>query len=474
MKRIKNPPRIAAPLRILRQDIIGKPSNLQALTSNKPSIIAVMGLTMTSIHEYREQHTVDTLLNRITGKPRKVSGRAHQLQYTESVPEPNRKLLLGFYRSLVTEDLSVGRRSVLLGNMYRVCIWIKHRPFSKMTRSDVIDLVELIKNRRVTRNVKRLPKRPYAPQTIESYKISIKKFWRWLKNPGLTPDILKEIPYPPEVSWIRRKKGKNALLPKDIWSPDEVNKMAALASSERDRAFILCLFGSGCRIGEFLPLKRSDIEFDRYSAQILVNGKTGPRRVRLTPAGSVALAAWLDVHPNKARDAPVWINIQIRRNIPKRHLSYDWARSMLIDIAKRTEIAKHPNPHRMRHSLATFYAPRLTEAVMNEHFGWRQGGRTAAIYTHLSGKQVDDQILSVFGKKNIDPQSNKAVDVTKCHRCGLTNTPTSIQCGKCGFPMSEEASLELHTRRERADKVMDALISNPEFMELMKKFLSKK
>lgn len=428
---------------------------------------------MTSIHEYREEHTVDSLLKRIKGVPRKVSGRAHQLQYQEAVPEPNRRLLLGFYRSLVTEDISVGRRGVLTGNMYRVSIWLKHRPFSEMTRSDVIDLVEFIKNRQIKPNGRHILRRPYAPQTVESYKISIKKFWRWLKNPDLTPDILKEMPYPPEVSWIRRKKGKNALLPKDIWSPDEVNKMAALASSERDRAFILCLFGSGCRIGEFLPLKRSDIEFDRYSAQILVNGKTGPRRVRLTPAASVALAAWLDVHPNKARDAPVWINIQIRHTIPNRHLSYDWARSMLIDIAKRSEIAKHPNPHRMRHSLATFYAPRLTEAVMNEHFGWRQGGRTAATYTHLSGKQVDDQILAVFGKKKVDALSNQAVDVVKCHRCGLTNTPTSTQCGKCGFPLTEDAARELHDRRDKADQLMDILVSNPEFVELMKRFLSK-
>jgi integrase len=89
------------------------------------------------------------------------------------------------------------------------------------------------------------------------------------------------------VSWIKRRKSKNGLLPKDIWAPEEVNKVASLASNMRDRAFILGLFGSGCRIGEFLSLRRKDVIFDKYTCQISVDGKTGSRRIRLTPAASV-------------------------------------------------------------------------------------------------------------------------------------------------------------------------------------------
>jgi ribosomal protein L37E len=240
----------------------------------------------------------------------------------------------------------------------------------------------------------------------------------------------------------------------------------------RDRAFILGLFGSGCRIGEFLPLRRKDVVFDEYGCHVLVDGKTGSRRVRLTPAASVALAAWLDVNPGKQPDAPVWINIQVRHVIPDRHLSYDWAHEMLRGLARRTGIGKPIRPHLLRHSLATYYAPRLTEAVMNEHFGWRQGGRTAAIYTHLSGKQVDDQILAAFGKKKIDPETNMAVDVVRCLRCGLENVPTSVQCGKCGFPLSDEAARKLLQRRQMADAILDRLTSRPEFVEAVGEMLT--
>jgi ribosomal protein L40E len=260
-------------------------------------------------------------------------------------------------------------------------------------------------------------------------------------------------------------------LPKDLWTPEEINRVASLVSNSRDRAFILGLFGSGCRIGEFLRLRRRDILFDQYSAQIVVDGKTGPRRVRLTPAASVALAAWLDVHANKDPEAPVWINIQVRREIPSTGLSYHWAHHMLRDLAQRAQINKPIRPHLLRHSLATYYAPRLTEAVMNEHFGWAQGGRTAAIYTHLSGKQVDDQILSIFGKKKVDQESGQVMDVVRCLRCGLNNPPSSVQCGKCGFPLSDEAALRLMDRRQQADGLMDSLMRDPQFVEAVREAL---
>ena len=420
---------------------------------------------MTNIYLHSEDRTLATVLARIRGEPVKQRQDLEPM-YREAVPEPNRSLLLRFHRSLVTEELCLGRICVLMGNMYRVSIWLNHKPFEELTKDDLIDLVERIRRMKVKRNAKAVVREGYAEQTIESYKITLKKFWKWLR-PQENPDQV-----PSEVSWIRRKKAKNGLLPKDVWTPEEVNRVAGLASNMRDRAFILGLFGSGCRIGEFLPLRRKDVVFDEYSGQILVDGKTGSRRVRLTPAASVALAAWLDVNPGKQPDAPVWINIQVRRVIPDRHLSYDWAHEMLKGLARRAGIKKPIRPHLLRHSLATHYAPRLTEAVMNEHFGWRQGGRTAAVYTHLSGKQVDDQILAAFGKKKIDPETNVAVDVVRCLRCGLENVPTSVQCGKCGFPLSDDAARKLLQRRQMADAILDRLTSRPEFVEAVEEMLT--
>jgi integrase/ribosomal protein L37E len=427
---------------------------------------------MGNIYLHKEDRTVKTLLDRINGQ---VVMQRKDLapMYAQAVPEPNRSALVAFYRSMVTDELSLGRICVVLGNLYRVSIWLNHRPFEELSRDDLAELVERIRHIRLKRLAKATLGDVYAEQTVESYKIAIKKFWRWLKNPDASPEELRSAEYPPEVSWIRRRKSKNGLLPKDIWTPEEVNKLASMAGSTRDKAFILGLFGSGCRIGEFLPLKRKDVLFDEYSAQLLVDGKTGSRRVRMTPAASVAMSGWLDVHPNRSPDAPVWINTQACQEAPKGHLTYDWAHEMLKRLGKRAKIDKPIRPHLFRHSLATHYAPKLTEAVMNEHFGWRQGGRTAAIYTHLSGKQVDDEILAVFGRKQDDVQVNKAIDSIACLRCGLKNTSSSLQCSKCGFPLSDEAAKQLYQRRQQADHIMNAVTKDPDFQEAFKKAVQK-
>jgi len=421
---------------------------------------------------HQEDRTIATLVARIKGEPINRGRRDVDPMYEQPVPEPNRSKLLDFYTSLITEELSLGRVSVLLGNMYRVSIWLDHRPFEQLTRTEIAELIDKIRCMRIKRRAKAVVLEAYSEQTVESYKMTLKKFWRWLKNPGLMPEELKQAPYPPEVNWIKRKKSKNNLLPKDVWTPDEVNKMANVAGSTRDKAFILGLFGSGCRIGEFLPLRRKDAAFDAYSCQVLVEGKTGSRRIRLTPTASLALAAWLEIHPNNNPQAPVWVNVLSSDGVPTKQLTYDWANEMLRRLARRAGIIKPIRPHLMRHSLATYYAPRLTEAVMNEHFGWRQGGRTASIYTHLSGKQVDDQILAVFGKKNIDLQDNKAVDIIRCQRCGLENTPSSMQCGKCGFPLTDEAARTLLERREKADEIMNLIVEHPEFKALLAKIVN--
>jgi len=421
---------------------------------------------MRGIHARKEEAGLGSVLARIQGHALTFT-RGTRPVFSEEVPEPNRATLLGFYRSMVAEGLTTGRIYCLLGIMYRLSIRLGHKPFLEVTRDDLIDLVEDIKHSRSKRRGSVMIQEAFSEQTVETYKTAMRKFWKWLK-PCEDPEEL-----PPEVRWIKLGRNMNRLLPKDIWTPEEVTKVASLAGNARDRAFVLGLFGSGCRIGEFLPLRRKDVVFDAYSCQAFVDGKTGPRRVRLTPAATVALAAWLDVNPNKSQDAFVWTDILLRGVLPTKHLTYDWAYTMLQSLTRRAGLNKPIRPHLLRHSLATYYAPRLTEAVMNEHFGWRQGGRTASVYTHLSGKQVDDQILAVFGRKKVGPETDRAVDVVRCWRCGLENTPASLQCGKCGFPLSDEACRTLVERRQKADDILDFVTRNPEVMEAISKALAK-
>ncbi len=96
----------------------------------------------------------------------------------------------------------------------------------------------------------------------------------------------------------------------------------------------------------------------------------------------------------------------------------------------------------------------------------------AGTYIHLSGKNVDDAILGMYGKKKVE----NGVDILKeiaCPRCGKDNSPISKFCGGCGFALNEKSARENLQRREKAEQVMNLAMRHPELMEALERVLEK-
>ena len=199
----------------------------------------------------------------------------------------------------------------------------------------------------------------YAENTKHDYKVSIRKYFQWLR--GCDEE---QGEFPDEVRWIKPENKKTRLLPEALVTGEELAKLAQAAENLRDCAFVLTDYESGCRIGEILPLLIKHVTFDKHGAQIIVDGKTGPRRVRLI-ASVPALAQWLSVHPYRTDpNAPVWIGVgTVGRNEP---LLYNGARAMLRRLVKKAGVSKRVYSHLMRHSRATELATFLTDAQMDE------------------------------------------------------------------------------------------------------------
>lgn len=61
--------------------------------------------------------------------------------------------------------------------------------------------------------------------------------------------------------------------------------------------------------GKFGELKIKHLVFDKYGVVMVVDGKTGMRRVRLVFSAPY-LASWLDIHPEKHNpDAYLWVGM---------------------------------------------------------------------------------------------------------------------------------------------------------------------
>src|SRR3990170_8862810 len=117
------------------------------------------------------------------------------------------------------------------------------------------------------------------------------------------------------------------MLPEEILTEDDIKKLVESANNLRDKAFILVLYESGCRIGEILSLRIRNVQFDDYGAALIVSGKTGDRRVRII-ASAPKLCSWLDNHPLREDiDSPLWVTLGTRdRN---EAFSYGAAKAML-------------------------------------------------------------------------------------------------------------------------------------------------
>lgn len=133
------------------------------------------------------------------------------------------------------------------------------------------------------------------------------------------------------------------------------------------------LWETGARIGELIDLKIRDIEDHKHGKKIIIQGKTGSRRVPLISAVP-HFRAWLNNHPRSDdRDAPLWVNLGTSTRNPNEKMQYRAITKRLEKAAEKAGIDKPVNPHHFRHSRATYLASRFTESQLCEWFGWAQG-----------------------------------------------------------------------------------------------------
>jgi len=361
--------------------------------------------------------------------------------------EENNVKILEFYGDCQAQGLSIARIVKYIDALERISKWLG-KPFEDVTREDIAKFV------------RKIEARDYSEWTKHDYKLILKIFYRWLRK---TED------YPEEVRWVEHKVRNNSKLPEELLTEEEVKKIAEVANNLRDRALIIVLYESGCRIGEILCLRIRHVQFDDYGARLTVKGKTGMRSVRII-ASAPKLAQWIDNHPlRKDPDAPLWVSLGTRdRN---EALTYSAAKSMIKKLAERAGIRKRIYPHLFRHSRATHLATHLTEAQMKQHFGWVQNSNMAATYVHLSGRDIDNALLKLNGIAVEEEVEKEEFTVVACPRCETKNSPISKFCTKCGYCFDMKTAMQLDEARSKADKLMTMLVERPEVLEVLLKTL---
>jgi len=360
------------------------------------------------------------------------------------IDEESKGQLEDFYRECVIQGLSKARIAKYLDTLGRIAKWL-NKPFVDIQKEDLMSLVQKIESE------------DYSDWTKHDYKLILKIFYRWLEK---TED------YPEIVRWISTSvRNSNHVLPEEVLTEEDIQKLAECASNLRDKAFVLVLYESGCRIGELLSLKIRSVQFDDYGAVLMVSGKTGDRRVRII-FSAPKLASWIENHPlRESPDAPLWVSLGTRNHGTV--LNYASAKSILKEIAQKGGLKKRIYPHLFRHSRATYLANHLTEAQLKHHFGWVQSSKMAATYVHLSGREVDSALLRLQGIKVDENKDETQLKILLCPRCKNKNSPTSKFCNVCGYCLDTKTAVEMDQLREKADRLMSELVKNPKVLNAL-------
>lgn len=345
----------------------------------------------------------------------RLADTASRIDEADEISSENKALLEDFRRDRKLDDL---QPSTIERDLSALKVQAEHvgQTFDGMDKDDVKDLVEYIHNRYENDYTRSIHKR------------ALRNLFKWF-NDGEHPD---------ETEWIQTyvSKRNGGKLPEELLTKEDIKAQIEAAHNPRDKALIAMLYETGARIGELIDLEVGDIEDRKNGKKVVIEGKTGARRVPLVESVP-HLNRWLNQHPSPEKDAPLWCKIQ--QGSPEDQLGYRYIRDKILrKTLENADIDKPSNPHHYRHSRASRLANDMTEAQLCQWFGWVQGSDVPAKYVHLSGRDIDNAYDQLHGL--YEPEDDEGgPDVIECWRCEELEDPERRFCGKCGAPLDERA-----------------------------------
>lgn len=288
----------------------------------------------------------------------------------------NKEIMLKFQEYCFAQGLSEGRIKKYLYTLIKLSQFLGKK-FEKANKKDIVAVLA------------KLEKSDYEEQTKRDFKIALKKLYAWIRN--CDPKT-----YPPEVSFFTTALKRNKEKVREVLTEEEIKKMIQSASTVRDKALLNCLWQSGCRVGELLSMKRSDVAFDEYSPIITLKGKSGVRKVRIMDKENF-LKSWVDSLPTDQN--AIWITNFNRMNGSDKTLSMTEAavNKLLKTVGKKCNIQKNIYPHLIRASRATFLASLMKEQQIKKMFGWVQSSEMLDVYISQNDVVLDEAILKMNG-----------------------------------------------------------------------------
>lgn len=374
---------------------------------------------------------------------KEVKVRRHLL---DTIEQKDRSLIEKFDQVQKANGLALRSRVMYMQGL-RSLSKFSSKPMKDMEKDD---LIKWIANLNLSKN------------TINLYKIAVKKFFTWLYEEEGKEDL-------GIINWIRLARLKNHLVKDELLSPEDIQAMVGVCKTQRDRALLSTLYESACRAGEILGLRCKDVKFDKYGSIFIVDGKTGARRIRLIDSAP-DLQLWINQKRLKGKDDPLW------EKEDGTALRQAGLYKMLTVAARRAGIKKKIYPHLLRHSKLTELSKVMKEQVLKAYAGWTGDSRMAATYVHLSGSDIDREVLLAHGIEEVKEEKKKEklrLEPRKCPRCGTLNPVDFNYCSNCSMILDATIAMEMKGVTDKTDEKIAQILQTPEVHDLILRLLKK-
>ncbi len=362
----------------------------------------------------------------------------------------NKEIIDNYIRHAV---LAGKKETSILGEQWRLKAFIEFTKNKSLTTSKREDIENFIIHRKKT----------CSETTVHNNFLTLRTFFQWLKPDN---DFFEG---------IKSKQPKNNLPVDEVLLSDDILKLRDAANNQRDRALVMVLWDSAARKGELLNINVGHIQPDKYGATVIVNGKTGKRKIRLIDSVP-DLLLYLNIHPLRDDpNAPLFITDR-KYDGNYRRLKEQTVNNMLNGLAERAGIKKNIYPHAFRHGRLTDMAKRgFNEMELRIYAGWTKESNMPATYLHLSGADIEKKILQKNGIIEDDTKEReerlKPVD---CPRCKTRNPVGAKFCTNCSMILDQQMAVNMETERSDISKefMMSALM-DPDIQESIRDVLKK-
>ncbi len=364
----------------------------------------------------------------------------NELNKMKLLDATNRKHLEGFIRALRLKQL---KEKTIRTKLWRIYPFLQYLDFidaKEVTREQLEDYIIERRSR-------------CSPFTVQGDILEVKLFLRWLL-PKSEKDLFQN---------IKIKKPRRHLPVDQLITREDIVRLVDICDRPRDRALIMLMWDSGARIGELLSLNIGHVQFDRYGAVVIVNGKTGMRRLRLI-SSVPDIQTWVNMHPLRAdANAPLFVTSR-KYGYELRRLSAQTVGNKLKDIARKLGMKKPIHPHAIRHARLTDLARSnsqkqgLSEMELRLVAGWEKNSAMPEVYIHLSGADVERKLLENAGFiDNTPDKAETALEPQQCPRCKALNAHDALYCATCSMALVEEAARKVDESTEEAKQSEDYL-----------------